>query len=61
MPEIPSAKKCVAPVSCPVCRSTDVRTTSKTIDEATYWRCAVCGEVWNVGRRKEVPLWPARR
>jgi ribosomal protein L37AE/L43A len=47
-----------APSSCPACRSTDVCTTSKTIDEATYWRCRACGEVWNASRRR--PTEPPR-
>ncbi len=51
----------VAPTSCPACSSTDLGTTSKTIDEATYWRCRSCGEVWNAGRRREVERWPFRR
>jgi transposase-like protein len=40
-----------APSRCPVCRATDLTTTSKTIDRSTYWRCLACGEVWNVARR----------
>jgi hypothetical protein len=37
---------------CPDCGSPKVTTTSKVVTPATYWRCAACGEVWNVGRRK---------
>jgi len=51
----------VAPGSCPACKSTDLATTSKTIDEATYWRCRTCGEVWNASRRKETERSSFRR
>jgi transposase-like protein len=40
------------PVVCPVCRSPEPVTSSKTIDASTYWRCLKCGEMWNVGRRQ---------
>ena len=43
------------PASCPFCRSVDLKTTSKAIDESTYWRCTSCGEIWNP-RRLRVPL-----
>ena len=43
----------VAPACCPACGSTDLQTTSKTIDVSTYWRCNACGEVWNVSRREQ--------
>jgi transposase-like protein len=36
---------------CPACQSSDVRTTCKATDEAPYWRCLSCGEIWNVARR----------
>jgi transposase-like protein len=42
-----------APTYCPSCRSADVRTTSKVITAASYWRCEACGEVWNAGRRRD--------
>lgn len=35
---------------CPVCRSNQVSTTSKSITAATYWRCHGCGEIWNQSR-----------
>ena len=38
------------PVSCPFCHFPDPKTTSKIIDESTYWRCASCGQIWNPGR-----------
>lgn len=41
-----------APSECPVCRSSDVKTTSKAVTAESYWRCVACGEVWNVGRRE---------
>jgi transposase-like protein len=40
------------PARCPVCRSQDVKTTSKVASVDAYWRCAACGEVWNVGRHR---------
>ncbi len=55
------SKATVAPECCPVCKSGELSTTSKTIDEATYWRCHACGEVWNASRRKEPERWPFRR
>jgi len=39
-----------APTACPFCRSKDLKTTSKVINESTYWRCVTCGEIWNPGR-----------
>jgi len=39
------------PSICPACRSSDIKTTSKTVSAETYWRCMKCGEVWNVARR----------
>ena len=51
----------VAPAFCPECKSDDLSTTSKTIDEATYWRCHACGEVWNASRRRDPEPWPFRR
>jgi transposase-like protein len=35
---------------CPVCRSDQVSTTSKSVNETTYWRCQGCGEIWNQAR-----------
>ena len=37
----------VAPKTCPFCNSVDVKTTSKEVNAATYWRCASCGQIWN--------------
>jgi transposase-like protein len=48
------ADRQAAPVAatpmCPVCRSEKVSTTSKTVNETTYWRCHGCGEIWNQSR-----------
>lgn len=49
------------PAYCPSCRSADVRTTSKVVSAASYWRCEACGEVWNAGRRKEAARYEPRR
>ena len=46
----PVRRQVTAPTSCPFCRSLHLTTTSKTIDESTYWRCVTCGEIWNPGR-----------
>lgn len=45
-----------APLQCPFCRSTHVVTTSKLVSEATYWRCHVCGQIWNPSRLLTRPL-----
>ena len=39
-----------AKLLCPACRSDQVSTTSKSVNEATYWRCHPCGEIWNPSR-----------
>lgn len=53
------------PSECPACRSSDVKTTSKVVNAESYWRCAACGEVWNVGRLKaasrHTDAWSYRR
>jgi len=49
------AKSVTAPTSCPFCRSKDLRTAAKVIDESTYWRCIGCGEIWNPGRLRPGP------
>ena len=36
---------------CPACSGNDVTTTSKATEEAPYWRCLSCGEIWNPVRR----------
>ena len=61
MQQSTQADSVFVPACCPVCKSTDLVTTSKAVDEATYWRCRACGEVWNVGRRKEESPWRFRR
>ena len=40
----------IAPKTCPFCNSSDVKTTSKVVNASTYWRCASCGQIWNVSR-----------
>lgn len=41
---------CAPPLQCPFCSSTHLVTTSKLVDDATYWRCQGCGQVWNPSR-----------
>jgi hypothetical protein len=41
------------PLLCPACGSTELTTTSKSVNSSTYWLCGKCGEVWNAGRRQE--------
>ncbi len=38
------------PPVCPFCHTGPVTTTSKQQNEATYWRCQACGQIWNPGR-----------
>jgi formate dehydrogenase maturation protein FdhE len=38
------------PTSCPFCGSTKVTAAGEKVDASTYWRCAVCGDMWNVSR-----------
>jgi transposase-like protein len=45
------AVKDTPPTVCPACDSTAIATTAKIPDVNSYWRCAACGEVWNVARR----------
>ena len=47
------------PVACPTCRSTSIATTAKNPDSGSYWRCAVCGEIWNASRHhaRTVPAY----
>jgi hypothetical protein len=46
----------IAPAFCPFCRSKDLKTAAKIINESTYWRCIGCGEIWNPGRLRPLPL-----
>lgn len=46
--EVPESVE--APTKCPACASSHVKTTSKVVSAASYWRCEDCGEVWNVAR-----------
>ena len=46
---------------CPFCRSDKVTTTSKTTDDV-YWRCHLCGQIWNPSRLSNYPSrFPYRR
>jgi len=47
----PEKPRVTAPTSCPFCWSLNLKTTSKILDESTYWRCMTCGEIWNPGRQ----------
>ena len=47
--EAPAAA--TVPSVCPDCRSPSISTTAKSPDANAYWRCAACGEVWNMSRR----------
>lgn len=49
--QVEANESVVAPTVCPFCQSTAVSTASKRVDVSTYWRCAKCNEVWNVGRQ----------
>ena len=46
---------------CPFCQSTAVTTAAKTVNDATYWRCGACGEVWNVARLQQGTSSRSRR
>jgi len=49
------------PTSCPFCGSAKIATVSKVADSDSYWRCATCGEVWNVARVPTAKRWESRR
>jgi tRNA(Ile2) C34 agmatinyltransferase TiaS len=49
-PENPQVAHALAPSACPFCQDTRITTTSKSIGDATYWRCRKCGEIWNQSR-----------
>jgi transposase-like protein len=53
---VPGTTVTSPPDTCPFCRSHDVTTTSKSIDEKTYWRCGACGQIWNPSRLAP-PRW----
>src|SRR5215831_20778878 len=38
------------PTACPFCYSTAITTASPKATASSYWRCAACGQMWNVGR-----------
>jgi predicted Zn finger-like uncharacterized protein len=41
------------PAACPTCRSAAIVTAAKTPHASSYWRCTVCGDVWNDSRCRE--------
>jgi transposase-like protein len=43
----------VTPANCPFCKSTDISAPNNKVSASTYWRCASCGEMWNVARHLE--------
>jgi transposase-like protein len=54
----PAKSVSVTPPPCPFCASTHVTTTTKTVSDATYWRCGACGQIWNASR---LLAWKVRR
>ena len=50
----------VTPQACPACTSASIASTAKIPDANSYWRCLLCGEIWNPARRAtHVPRrWP---
>jgi ribosomal protein L37AE/L43A len=40
----------LAPTRCPFCQSNAVSATGQKVTESTYWRCEMCGQLWNPGR-----------
>jgi transposase-like protein len=46
-----------APLKCPFCRSPQIATTSKAVNDNAYWRCQACGQIWNPSRLKPAPNW----
>ena len=41
------------PTSCPVCHSSAIVTTAKVPNRYSYWRCTMCGEIWNALRSQQ--------
>ncbi len=35
---------------CPSCGTRTGKSTDKTVNSSTYWRCTRCGEIWNAAR-----------
>ena len=46
----PPDDRVMRPTECPECRSKAIGTLAKIITADTYWRCQVCGTVWNETR-----------
>lgn len=40
----------VLPVSCPSCKSAAIVAAAKVPSAGGYWRCTVCGDIWNPAR-----------
>ena len=38
------------PTSCPFCGAAKIAKQSEKVTSETYWRCEMCGEVWNASR-----------
>ncbi len=49
----PPADDALKPVECPECRSKKFGTLAATITRDTYWRCYMCGVVWNEIRYRQ--------
>jgi uncharacterized Zn finger protein len=54
-------KPAEVPAKCPSCGGREVVTTSKVVDESTYWRCATCGDVWNIARQRQASRYAGYR
>ena len=46
------------PTVCPFCKSDAISTTSKAVDDNTYWRCRRCGQIWNQSRLLVRRMYP---
>jgi transcription elongation factor Elf1 len=44
-----------SPTTCPFCGASKIAAQSEKVDADTYWRCEVCGEMWNLGRLRTSP------
>lgn len=61
MPRTADPEPPARPTACPFCQSPNVTTASHKIDSSTYWRCEVCGELWNAGRLPSFNRYDFRR
>lgn len=46
-----------APTACPFCQSAQIASAGKTVSDASYWRCATCGQIWNPTRLRVPSRW----